>query len=715
VIVYRRLEYCKKRISMTGRKGQITVFIVLGIVILISVLGYLFLIRSSEELAEREIPVIKEVPLELRPINNYIEWCIEEIGVSGLKRLGEQGGYIDPRGLGMTVNSMNPTESDAVEFFPGVDMAVPYWFHMRSANTCAGMCAFAYGMPNLYRNQGEPSVEGQLDEFLEDNLESCLQDWEYFKEQGYSVDVRGSLDVSTLVLEREVGFYVKYPLRFTREGTTHEIDEFLVRVPLNMKSIFEQAMLVTNLQAEYNYVEKQVLNLLVGFSGVNSDRLPPMAASDFGIGPGVVWSKTQVKELVVQMLSSYIQAMQVWGSRDYHAVELGGDELSEGLFNSGMLVYSDENDPMLSVGFNYLDVWPVYFDLNCQGEVCRPETVGATVILPIGIQRYNFLYDLSYPVLVSISDPEALDMKGYEFQFMLEGNIRDNAPLNGSYVPLVSAIGVEESMLCDADKRNSGPVALRARDAASGELLDGVEVMYSCAEESCPMGASSEGVLETQFPVCLGGIVSFIKEGYLGKAQWLSTELEEEQEVEVSLYPLNTLEMEVEKFKVVKSGGWSVRSNPVMLDDRETATITLERVGELGDEAHSVTLQYTNDEAPVEVSLAPGTYRITAQVLLDDTVTFLPDERCEGSWWHEECFNIPEEPVHIEPFPSGGLEAEYTFTLDEVQRDRMTLYVINPDVAGIPIGNRVIEDMEQAGKVAEYSAAYKNMLRPKFR
>ena len=207
----------------------------------------------------------------------------------------------------------------------------------------------------------------------------------------------------------------------------------------------------------------------------------------------------------------------------------------------------------------------------------------------------------------------------------------------------------------------------------------------------------------------MGGIISYFKEGYLGKSEWLSTELDRDDSEEVELMPMQTLQLEVEKFKVVKSGGWVVRDNPVMLDDLETAMVTMERIGALGDQEHSVTVQFTNGE-PQEVSLAPGTYKITAQVLLDETITFLPDERCEGGFFNEECFDIPEEPLHIEPFPSGGLESQYIFTSDDLSKDTMTVYVISVDIKGIPVEKRKIEDMEEAGKIAEYSQAYKMLL-----
>ena len=78
-----------------GRKGQISMFIILGIIILVGVALMIYLrgagIEKEEEAAAKRLA---NIPLELRPLYSYVDNCIKDIAESGIMLLGVQGGYI---------------------------------------------------------------------------------------------------------------------------------------------------------------------------------------------------------------------------------------------------------------------------------------------------------------------------------------------------------------------------------------------------------------------------------------------------------------------------------------------------------------------------------------------------------------------------------------------------------------------------------------------
>ena len=66
-------------------------------------------------------------------------------------------------------------------------------------------------------------------------------------------------------------------------------------------------------------------------------------------------------------------------------------------------------------------------------------------------------------------------------------------------------------------------VSVKVFDGYSGDALDGVQLAYTCTGETCYLGETRDGYYNGKFPICLGGILGYIKEGYLGRSRILTT------------------------------------------------------------------------------------------------------------------------------------------------------------------------------------------------
>ena len=112
------------------KKSQVTIFLIVGLVI---VIGGVILFYSTQKLPkpiEPEIKIIQEqVPVEFDPMKKYANDCAYKVGVEGLKIIGKQGGYISfaDRNLNKEPFTItrNPTESDAVSFSENTDLKIP--------------------------------------------------------------------------------------------------------------------------------------------------------------------------------------------------------------------------------------------------------------------------------------------------------------------------------------------------------------------------------------------------------------------------------------------------------------------------------------------------------------------------------------------------------------------------------------------------------------
>ena len=649
------------------RKSQVTIFIIIGLVILISLIIFL-LVKSKiekEEIAPGKSMIVEELPTEFLPVRPFVDSCLEQTAIQGLTILGERGGYaytdhLDPK--------PNPTDGNAVRFSQGSDLVVPYWFYLKSDNTCLGTCNFA--SEKLPLKGSRNSIEAELSTYIEDNIERCFNGFEGIKEMGFDVEAKAKPKIETYINDDNVVVALEYPMTISKNNRI-EVQNFHVNLDLNLKRIYDMSDYLSNLEQDYRYLERAALNLIVAFTGIDKNKLPPMSDSEVKLSSTVSWKKSEVKENVKDILSSYIQLLRVANTMNWQEIE-GNNIYQSKLYNRGLSIPNNISINDLEVNFYYLDFWDIYFDLNCDGEICQPES-GFFDWLPIGLQRYNFAYDVSFPIMVEITDPQAFHDEGYTFSFMLEGNFRNNQPLQAHHTELVSS-GVEASMLCDENKRTSGDITIQVLNANNNEKLDDVEVIYECID-SCYIGTTTNGQLVSQLPICLGGLLTFKKEGFLDNYVEFDTELEQKGRVLVHLEPKKEMNVELMKQTLLQSNGAWIPGPVEPLDEKETAIITFK-----GSDYQIVEVTHNSSDT---VQLSEGLYEIDISLIRDEDLTI----------------NAPEgPPLNTSSFITGATNLQYDFSDSDLEKDTLLLTVLSADIYRIPPEQRDISDI-----VTDYS------------
>src|SRR3989338_6039880 len=452
------------------KKSQVAIFMIIVAVLIIG--GVIFFTLTSEEKksSEAEIMITESVPVEFDPVKKFVEDCLYTTSAEGLELIGQHGGYasLDERSLNTESFAVTgtPTESDAVLFASDSNLKIPYWWYLKSSNSCKGDCAFASKRPEL-SGQGN-SIQENLQRYVDAKLGACTNNFEAFREQGYTITETSKPKSTVLITQDDVAIGLDYGLKIEKQGSSASPSRFAARVPVNLQKIYELATKITNLEMENNYIEKHALNLITAFSGVDNNKLPPMSELQFKFGSNVGRQKTQVKDNVEKILLSYVPLFQVDGTANYER-NIFDNELSQRLYDTTIIPVHDEKFSGLDASFSYLDFWPIYFNLNCNGERCKPNSANSLISF-LGVQDYKFIYDVSFPVLVEVHDPLALNGRGYTFNLFLEGNIRNNEPIKTDYNPLEVNYQSEQSLLCDS--RTSGDVKVDVADSAQKPLKD---------------------------------------------------------------------------------------------------------------------------------------------------------------------------------------------------------------------------------------------------
>ena len=252
----------KKRGSLRqGKKGQITLFIILGIVLLFSTAIILF-IRSQ---AKEEMPMVPEVteslPTEIQPVKDFIESCVEITAKDAIEMIGVHGGYIGvtPEYIQYTAKTfdldlvgMDPTSHEALAVSP--EWHIPYWNYMRSVNTCTANCQFDSKRPPLLKTQGSDSVEVQIDRYIEANIDGCLEGLSDFEEEGFKIEKIGNISVRTIITDASTIVFVEYPFKVSTENVESKVSQYMAALDVNLKKMYNLASEISNLAVKNKFL-----------------------------------------------------------------------------------------------------------------------------------------------------------------------------------------------------------------------------------------------------------------------------------------------------------------------------------------------------------------------------------------------------------------------------------------------------------------------------
>ncbi|MBW2981240.1 hypothetical protein KY360_07525 [Candidatus Woesearchaeota archaeon] len=212
-----------------SNKGQITVFIILGLVLLVGAIFFL----SVREPVEEPFEVIK-VPALLQPVYVHVEDCIKDIAVPGLYLLAIQGGYI---------------------YLPDEYLATDY------SNV-------GYGYSNGYAVMPKiDEMESQLEQYIADMVPSCVN-FELFPDLDItSENITSEVTITT----KEVIFKISYPITGRKEESISEVEKFRVIIPIRLGYIYDSMVgILTKTMDDPDWID---MTYLSGFD-VKVDIVP---------------------------------------------------------------------------------------------------------------------------------------------------------------------------------------------------------------------------------------------------------------------------------------------------------------------------------------------------------------------------------------------------------------------------------------------------------
>lgn len=705
------------------RSGQVTLFILLGVMLLGGVALYFVMSSSPSE----RIEPVEQVPVEFEAVATYVEQCVSKVSLEALRRAGAQGGYIDPQSWGLTYSMFDATEGDMVEFAPGSNIFLPYWYHMAQPNSCIEQCYFSSKQPPLVGGHSM-SVQRQVENYVNRNVGACLDGFRPLFEQGYTVTAPNIWSAQVHFNRNDVRVVLEYPITVEREDVFAQLERFVVMHDIPFLRMYEYATIIAASQEQFRFLERHTIEMISVFSGVDRNKLPPFSATEFNFVSTMFWLRSQVYDQLQSMLMSYVQGLQVRNSANYAPRRYTGTGSAapavQRLFDNMVLPIENPGFDDLHVTFEYLG-WPMYFDINSRGEVIQPDSMSIDLFPFFGIQQYNNQYDISYPVRVTVRDPRALQGDGFILSMALEANIRTNEEMLPDFDGIAStapyAADFDVGNFCDIRHRNSGIISFDLVDGVEGQSVDNAQVQMICGDLSCAVGAVNQGQFAEYLPICSGGVLLINKQDFVTTRIPLSPQLDEDMDLgQVVLEPYRERKIELKKIPLFKQGNrWELSADQLHdVSPSEMAIIQFTQVVPFDDmQPHTAVAVIGEDDQDV-VRLIPGVYELKVNIIDRQGLVVPPDRRrVSTGLFGSRTFSVPEQPLELDQFISGGFSAN-------AQTGYITIYKSDLDSAdtivihalGIEFPwNIKVEDLDIMGRIDEFSLQYRSQLGIRYR
>ncbi|MBI4159329.1 hypothetical protein HY500_03675 [Candidatus Woesearchaeota archaeon] len=630
---------------MLEKRGQVTVYIILGIVVIA-----LFLITTYIRDSNILDSINKRVEINAQTLLAHarVEECITNIAKESVNILGAQGGKIELE-ESASLNPLVPF-GNSLDIFNNDALRVPYWF---------------YRTPNGINTQEIPSIsdmELELGNYIKNNIIFCYED---LRDLGqYTVDYDGDSEVEVDIQDTKILVSIRGPLTVSIDDVSSNLDSFSIVLNAPLGRLYADANDILDKENKELFFEERTIDMI----GLYDD----IPGTDTGFScDEKTWKKSEVERSFRSIVQTNVGNVRAEGDSKYYSLDVPTNA---------------------QVNFRYSTDWPFVMKvIPDEGEVMKGDSVierkGLLKYLSrfLCLNSYHFVYDVQYPVLVTLSD------NGYTFQYAFMVVIDNNQPRINS----VDFDTIEEDTFDVCKVRNH---LLDVSVFADGRNLDDADVSFQCFNSICSIGKTVNGNLNEKFPQCLNGKIIAEKEGY-DKSE-LIIDTNQAGSASLELEPIYSKNLNV-KLIDKKTGTTKDVANEVII---------IEFTEENGystslsyPEAKTVELRRGKYTVNVIVS-KPGEVAVPSQEI--ERCTKIPGSGLFGDFLSKEsCVKENFEATNLDQQVIGGNNFNFGITRENlVQSEGIIIYALVED-----------KELTQEGIISTYESVETNNLNSNFK
>lgn len=562
-----------------ARKAQLTVFIIVGLVLIVTAGIGIYLVSSNVKLEEKRAAI----PIEQRPVYDFVANCVQDRAREAITLIGQQGGYLEmPNAIAKNPASYVPADPAGVA-------KIPYWYYNQED-----------------RRPSIGGMEKDISTFVEQNLRECLNNFADFPQ--FKISELGNISAQTTIAEANVVIELNYPISVLSQATTERIDSYSVAVPVRLKQAFDLAQRFMNAENEKELLEQATIDLM----GLNENI--PMDGVDFECATKR-WLASEVKTTLQNMLRDHSQffrikntvyapfedpeskyiALENYAPEDIAPKELGGPGKKPKYTPPDAYEYFrmmfDVGQPStnLRASFIYQPEWGLDIDIepNDNGVLKSNIGKGSSRLLPFFcINQYHFVYDVIYPLAMRIKDDSAFENTGFIFQFATPVLIDNN---EGSRV----SVGLQKFASTEFPDEFCSTLGdtvldLRAEGLSEGypEELNDVKMTFRCFSQLCSLGstqpdpeAGARRLVKGLPEGCTNAFIVAEKDGYITSEAQITSEAMQEGRLVIPMTSLKKMNVKVVKHAYYAPTANWMTEQAEELGDNEAASILITSKG----------------------------------------------------------------------------------------------------------------------------------------
>lgn len=218
---------------MFNKRGQITAFIIVGLVILLVIgMGLLF-VRQTKETTKGELELAERAKGTEKSVYQYIEQCLQEQLKGTVNIVSLQGGYATP-----------PPYTLITEFsLKGGRVLVPYYLYEENST-----------IPSLQQ------IEAEIMTLLAERINLCT-DFSLFSNALEKRGEIGEIVVSSIALtEEQVKATVQFPFTLKAGDAEQSLDTFIIEISSSLYDLYSLAKSISEEQKRFG--SRQCLSCL---------------------------------------------------------------------------------------------------------------------------------------------------------------------------------------------------------------------------------------------------------------------------------------------------------------------------------------------------------------------------------------------------------------------------------------------------------------------
>ncbi|MBN1644467.1 hypothetical protein JW851_00305 [Candidatus Woesearchaeota archaeon] len=587
-----------------GKKAQVTLFIILGVILLLSIglVVYLTTQRVVKPVEEKLI-----IPEGTEQVYEYISECVYQTAKEGIIKLGLQGGYVN-----MPAEIKN-TPASRISLDPYEAFYIPYWFYQNQDRT-----------PTLELLQME------IDSYLRQRLQDCV-DFSSFTPQ-YNVRTRGEFIPKTTITKDKVIVELIWPIEIIKTDKTIQLNKIVKEIDVKLKEIYD----IATTTMEFENKKAAFENITLGLISANPDI--PTNGMILDCTP-TRWYLHEIEQETKNMLAYNIPSVRIENTpytpfdasrRTYSNLEKDYEDILKELEKDKQPKFPSETPDdsyeyfkmlldigikptEIKTGFIYRPEWELtIIPYPHQGNVLKSNKIqGARKYLSyLCLNQWHFVYDIEHPVVMILKDDTAFKGEGYTFQFAFPVLIDDNEAKREILDRRQFTTDKYYYEFCEETGEKTYDI--RAIGITPGAMfateLEGANITYTCFNRYCELGKTigDGGIyrLRTSLPTgCVNPFIAASKQGYLPSTKQMT-----EDTIEIPLKKLKKMNYKIIIHKYNSLTG-QYEQTRTELKDTENIAIVL---GIL-DSDHYQYKTYTEEDT---IDLVDGTADYEIDILL---------------------------------------------------------------------------------------------------